>query len=208
MIGANPPGWAYPGQGYAGTTAAAQEYTDSATITVVLTPTTTDVDVTLDSSTVPVVVQASGVDTLGAFLDSATITVALAPSVAEVFEGADSYTSYVSVQPSGVDVQAQEAIDAATTYLDLQPLGGECFSTFTGLQLEAEAYARWSPGSQEDRWSETEDCRWLASEPEILYPLEGDGFARWHPGEDVVRWSSVDDCRWNIVGITAAGVIC
>jgi hypothetical protein len=68
--------------------------------------------------------------------------------------------TYLDLQPSGTE--APEYIDSATCYLDLQVLGGECFSTTSGDQFgEGEANLRWV-GNAFPRWSGDDNLRWSA----------------------------------------------
>jgi len=57
-------------------------------------------------------------------------------------------------------------IDLATIYFDMQPLGGECYSTWSSLQLDGEADLRWSTSQELVRWSSDDNLRW--SQGEVL----------------------------------------
>ncbi len=56
--------------------------------------------------------------------------------------------------------------DYPTIYFDIQPLGGECYSTWSALQLDGEADLRWSTSQEITRWESIDNLRW--SQGEVL----------------------------------------
>ena len=87
--------------------------------------------------------------------DSATVYLDLQPSSADVLGAVDSATVYL-------DLWAYSA-PTAVVYLNLQPLGGECYSTFSAEQFgEGEASLRWT-GIADPRWSGDANARWTAT---------------------------------------------
>lgn len=64
---------------------------------------------------------------------------------------------YLRMLPNG-DFQYD---DISTIYLDLRALGGECFSTYSGIFLgEGEAEVRWLTSLDEVRWDGSDETRW------------------------------------------------
>jgi hypothetical protein len=96
----------------------------------------------LDSATIYLDLRASGTD-VGPYSDEATVYLDLLAGGSEEFHGTmlDDATVSLKITPGAAwETQGRETVDAATVYLDLQVLGGECFSTFVGALLgEGEA---------------------------------------------------------------------
>lgn len=98
--------------------------------------------------------------------DAATVYLDLQVSTAEVFDGVDSAEVYLELSVTSVEEYTR--FDAATVYLDLQPLGGECYSTYSGRLLgEGEAELRWRSGGEELRWSDDEELRWSYGDVQV-----------------------------------------
>ena len=104
--------------------ASGTEYTDSATVTVVLTPSAVELQAKdySDVGTVYVDLQLSSVEARDV-ADASTVPVALTPSSVELREYTDANTVYVDLQPSAVEIR--EFVDANTVYIDLQNSGTE-----------------------------------------------------------------------------------
>ena len=84
-----------------------------------------------------------------------------------------------------ISVESAQFVDSATIYLDLTLTGGECFSSSSGLNLEAEAWVRWIANATQ-RWEAEESVQWIAPT----------GFTQFVVTEDEV------EVRWRIIGIS------
>jgi hypothetical protein len=118
-------------------------YLDAEVIVLHLTPGGSEVGPFTDFATIPLRLTPSGVvEEHGAIIEAATVRLTLTPIVTW-------------------ETQGRETTDAATVYLDLSVLGGECFSRFhfTG---EGEAETRWAVDSALTRWAADPETRWLA----------------------------------------------
>lgn len=99
-------------------------------------------------------------------IEAATIYFNLSVSSVEAYY-VDEATVYLNL--SNTSAELYEGFDAATAYLDMTVLGGECFSTLSGSLLgEGEADARWGSSLDEPRWN-------------------GDSLTRWDEGDIVVE---------------------
>ena len=90
---------------------------------------------------------------------------------------------YFDLQASGTETA--QFVDSATIYLDLTLTGGECYSSSSGLNLDAEAWQRWH-GFPSQRW-EVEEFQQL---------LVSNVFEQFRVTEDDV------ETRWNVIGIS------
>lgn len=107
-------------------------YEDSATDTVVLTPSTEDVHDIPDASTITVVLTASATE-LAEFVESATAPVALTPSSTEEHTTFDATTTTVALSVS--DVQVAELVDAATTPVDIEASSADVMVSVDSAEL-------------------------------------------------------------------------
>lgn len=94
--------------------------------------------------------------------DGVEVPFILTPSGVEEFsapqEYVDTNTAYVDLSVSSVEVF--EAIDAATVYLELTNLGGECYSTFSPALLgEGDAWVEFGSDAIEE-WSTGDELEW------------------------------------------------
>jgi hypothetical protein len=95
---------------------------------------------------------------------------------------------YFDIQVSAVE--AAQYTDAATVYVDIRNTGGECYSSFSGLFLDADAQTRWATPTYEERWFCDEDA--VA--------------ARWGLGGYEERWFTDEDtvnARWAVTGLSS-----
>lgn len=98
-------------------------YTDSGTVSVLITPSYTDNrEITENTVTVPVLVSPSGTD-LHEITDAATVSVKLTPSSTDSLQAADAATVAVKVSPSSSDVAG--FVDAATVAVKITPSAAE-----------------------------------------------------------------------------------
>lgn len=111
---------------------------DSATATLSLTPSATDVDESLDSNTAALTLTPSALESVE-YIDSQTAVLALQPSGPDVYIPAgsgidylDSNTATLSLQPSGADLATY--VDATTATLALQPSHTETYHTLDAAQ--------------------------------------------------------------------------
>lgn len=96
--------------------------------------------------------------------DAYTVPLTLTPSGTEEYSSPSEYTDaatvLVDLVPTSADVIV--GIDAATVALDLQVLGGECHSTWSGSNVgEGDAFTRWLAQANA-RWSGEPYQRWTA----------------------------------------------
>lgn len=84
-----------------------------------------------------------------------------------------------------ISVEYAEFVDSATIYLDLTNTGGECFSSSSGLTLNAEAWVRWFANATQ---------RWEAEE--LVQFIAPTAFTQFLITEDDV------EVRWRIIGIS------
>lgn len=93
-------------------------YVEAATVSLAITPSSTDVAAYVDATTVRVSVTPSAVDVKAA-IDTATVTVALTPSSTDVAAFVDTGTVPVAITPS--TVEARISTDAATVSMAITP---------------------------------------------------------------------------------------
>lgn len=88
-------------------------------------------------------------------------------------------------------VETAQFVDSATVYLDLTLTGGECFSSSSGITLDAEAYARWFANAEQ---------RWLANDDLLA------ASARWFAREFLQFSCTEDDVnlRWVVLGLSTS----
>ena len=93
-------------------------------------------------------------------VDEATIRVRLTPSSADIAALSETATVPLKITPI-TTAEGQQTTDAGAIYLDMQVLGGECYSTFAAQLLgEGEADLRWISTSDQERWVDEEELRW------------------------------------------------
>jgi hypothetical protein len=122
-----------------------------------------DFTIYVDTADVYLKLTPSGFDA-GPYGDVATVYLTLTPSGSDEFHGTivDAATVPLTITPGAAwETQGQETTDSATIYVDLQVLGGECFSTFTGVLLgEGEAELCMATVSDELCIFGTEELEW------------------------------------------------
>jgi hypothetical protein len=118
----------------------------------------------VDVETIYLDIQPSGAD-VGPFTDEAEVYLDLQASGVEVFNPQikiDAETVPLTITPGAAwETHGHEWTDNETVLLDIQVLGGECYSRFhfTG---EGEADTRWATASVLCRWSGDEQVRWTS----------------------------------------------
>ena len=122
-----------------------------------------DFTIHIDTAGVYLDLKPSGTD-VGPYSDEMTVYLRLTPGGFTESHGAisDAGAAYVDITPGFTwETQGQEKTDAATAYVNIDVLGGECFSRFhfTG---EGEADARWEADA-DTRWDGDSDVRWTVN---------------------------------------------
>lgn len=68
---------------------------------------------------------------------------------------------WVRFRMTVTQLEEHTTYDSATIYLNIQSLGGECYSTYSGEFFgEGEANIRWSTSLDEARWDGSDATRW------------------------------------------------
>lgn len=91
--------------------------------------------------------------------DAATVYIDIQVSGVDDLPGVDAATILVDIQASAVE--AAQLVDAATVYIDITNTGGECYTTSSGQNFDAEAWVRWRVADAQPRWVSTEEPRWF-----------------------------------------------
>jgi len=127
-----------------------------------------DFTIYVDEQELYINIQPSGADA-GPFDDATTVYVNITASGSEVHHQAnaeDSAEVYINVQASGTELQAKEYADSATVNIDIQFMGGECYSTFSGLMMDSEADLRWT-SSATTNWTAEYELRWTVGDVQV-----------------------------------------
>lgn len=93
-------------------------YTDSGTVGIVITPSSTDTADLVDADTPVVGITPSSADTVQ-FVDAATVGLAITPSAADTAQFADASTASVAITPSAADTA--QFVDANTAGVAIMP---------------------------------------------------------------------------------------
>lgn len=146
-------------------------YTDFDTVPTTISASGADIAIDIDAATILVDLEVSGTELhTHEYLDSSPVGVDIQADGSELqaHDYVDTDTATVDLLSSGTDEIGQVEIftDADLVWLDIIGLGGECYSTFSGLYLLAmgDAYTRWSPGAYTDRWEGDDETRWSVVE--------------------------------------------
>lgn len=116
-----------------------------------------DFTIHMDEGPIYVKITPSAIEEMhGTLLDDEEIYVSITPH-ALFADNFDDAIIPVNLEVSGSEFMAFEYTDSAIIYVDLQFMGGECFSAHTGLMMDAEA---------DPRWIATADCRWQVMDAE------------------------------------------